>query len=165
QPGPQPLGRLPEPGAVWTSIEPERRRGDHVDRDLGEIETTMPGHARDAFAHDQKRVFGQVDQDRTRLRHGVLAQTRRASGHAQGHVQPEPCLGAFVGATDHTYRPCAPEPFHEPALGVVLAGDLPHAHHGKQFICTHWYLHTFTRTHGHLHTFTFFLGAERGCLG
>ena len=126
-----------------------------MDVDSGEIETAMPGHARDAFPHDQQRVLGQVDQDRTRLRHGVLAQARRARGHAQGHVQPQPRLGALGGAADHTHRTCAPEPFHQPALGVLLAGDLPHPHHGKHFI----------RSHRHLHTFTFFLSAGRGCLG
>ena len=56
QPGPEPLGCLPEPRAVPIAIEPEHGRGDHVDLDSGEIETAMPRHARDAFAHDQERA-------------------------------------------------------------------------------------------------------------
>jgi len=155
QPRPEPLGCLQEPRAVPIAIEPEHGRGDHVNRDPGKIETAMAGHSRDAFAHDQERVLGQVDQDRPRLRHGVLAQARRASRYAQGHVQPQPCLGALGGATDHTHRTGAPQPFHKPALGTLLAGNLPHAHDRKRLI----------RTHRHLHTFTFFLRTGRDCLG
>jgi len=42
QAGPEPLGFLPEPRAIRTAIEPDQGRGDHVDLDLGEIETAMP---------------------------------------------------------------------------------------------------------------------------
>ena len=73
----------------------------------------------------------------------------------EGHVQPQPGLGALGGAADHTHRAGAPELFHQPALGALLAGNLPHAHHRKHLI----------RTHGHLHTFTFFLSAGREFLG
>ena len=122
---------------------------------LATIETAMPGHSLDPLAHDRQRVLGQVDQNRPRLRHGVLAQARRAGGYGEGHVQPQPRLGALGGATDHTNRAGAPEPFHKPALGARLAPDLPHAHDRKRLI----------RTHGHLHTFAFFLSAGREFLG
>ncbi len=127
QPGPEPPGCLQEPRAVRIAIEPEHGRGDHVDLDLGEIETAMPGHSRDPLAHDRQRVLGQVDQDRPRLRHGVLAQARRAGGHREGHVQSQPCLGALGGTADHADRRRAPEPFHKPALGALLAGSPPRA--------------------------------------
>ncbi len=42
QAGPEPHGFLPEPRANRTAIEPDQERGDHVDLDLGEIETAMP---------------------------------------------------------------------------------------------------------------------------
>jgi hypothetical protein len=58
---------------VRIAIEPERRGGDHVDLDSRQIETALPGHARDTLTHDRRRVLGQVDQDRTCLGNGVLA--------------------------------------------------------------------------------------------
>jgi len=155
QPRPQPPDCLQEPGAVRTAIEPQYRRRDHVDVDSGEIKTAMPGHSRDTLAHDQKRVLGQVDQNRTRFRHGILAQARRARGDAEGHVQSQPRLGALGGPANHADRPGAPELFHQPSLGARLAGYLSHAHHRKHLI----------GTHRHRHTFTFFLSAGRECLG
>src|SRR5208282_4024879 len=122
---------------------------------IGEIKTAMPGHSLDALAHDQKRVLGQIDQNWPWLRHGVLAQARRAGGYREGHVQPQPRLGALGGAADHANRPGSPEPFHQPALGALLAFNLAHAYHWKCLICTR----------GHLHTFAFFLSAGRELLG
>ncbi len=43
---PEPLGFIPEPRAIRTAIEPDQGRGDHVDLDLGEIETAMPSTVR-----------------------------------------------------------------------------------------------------------------------
>ena len=126
-----------------------------MDLDSGEIETAMPGHSRDAFTHDRQCVLGQVDQDRPRLRHGVLAQARRAGRHAQGHVQPQPGLGALGGTTDHADGRRTPEPFHKPALGVLLALDLPHTHDRKRLLNRYVYHHALT----------FFLITGRECLG
>ena len=64
QPGPQPLGRFQEPPAVRIAVQPERRGGDHVDLDPGQIQAAMPGHARHALADHRQGVLGQVDQDR-----------------------------------------------------------------------------------------------------
>ena len=113
----------------------------------------MPGHSLDTLAHDPKRVLGQVDQDRPRLRHGVLAQARRARGYGEGHVQPQPRLGTLGSAADHTHRVGAPELFHQPTLRELIARNLAHTHHRKHLICIN----------GHRHTFTFFLSAGRAC--
>ena len=155
QPGPEPLGCLPEPRAVPIAIEPEGWCGDHVDLHLTEIETAMPRHSLNSLAHDRQRVLGQIHQNWPWLRHGVLAQTRRASGYGESHVQPQPCLGTFGGAADHTNRACAPELFHKPALGVVLALNLAHTHYRKRLVSIQ----------RHLKALTFFLIAGRDCLG
>ena len=115
----------------------------------------MPGHSRDAFAHDRQRVLGQVDQDRPRLRHGVLAQARRAGGHARGHVQPQPGLGAFGGAADHAHRVAPQSPSTSQRWALSSLGISPTRTTGS----------TLVHTHRHLHTFTFFLSAGRECLG
>ena len=125
QPRPQPPGRLPQPRAVRIAIEPEHRRGHHVDLDAGEIEATMPGHPLDPLPHYRQRILRQIDQDRTRLGHGVLAQACRAGGHREGQVQPQPGLGAFGGTADHTHRRIAREPFHKPAWGPLGMGNSP----------------------------------------
>ena len=59
----------------------------------------MPGHSLDALSHDRQRVLSQVDQDRTRLRHDVLAQAGGAGGHTEGQVQPQSGLGALGSTT------------------------------------------------------------------
>jgi hypothetical protein len=87
----EPPSGLQEPRAVRIAVEPQHRRGDHVDIDSGEIETTMTGHSLNPLAHDRQRVLGQRDQHRTRLGHGVLAQARRAGGHRDRQIQPQPC--------------------------------------------------------------------------
>src|SRR4029077_5501132 len=105
---------------------------------------------------------------------------RRAGGHREGQVQPQPGLGAFGGTADHTHRRIAPEPFHKPAWGPLGAGNLPHAHYGERGVGTHGPRQTFrwrldsraveagkrwVGTRGHLQTLTFFLSAGRGFLG
>ena len=67
----------------------------------------------DPLAHGRQRVLRQVHQNRSWLRHGVLAQARRARGYTQGDVQPQPRLGTLGSATDHAdrrWRTRAPPP-------------------------------------------------------
>ena len=58
EPGPGPLGRVHEPMAVRTAVQPESRSGDHVDLDTSEVETAMPGYSLDSLAHNWQRVLG-----------------------------------------------------------------------------------------------------------
>src|SRR4029077_2928957 len=57
EPWPQLLARLQEPHAIPIAIQPESRRGDHVDLHSSEVETAMPGHSLDALADDRQRVL------------------------------------------------------------------------------------------------------------
>ena len=115
----------------------------------------MPGHSLDPLAHSPQRVLSQVDQNRSRLRHGILAQTRRARGYGEGHVQPQPRLGALRSAADHAHRVGAPKLFHQPTLRELIAGKLGHTHHRKHLLATR----------RHRHTFAFFFSAGRVLLG
>ena len=45
QPGPEPLGCLPQPPAVPIAIEPEQGQGDRVDRAVRELENARPNDA------------------------------------------------------------------------------------------------------------------------
>ena len=126
-----------------------------MDLHPGQIYPPVSGHPLDALAHDRQCILGEVNQRRSRVRHGVPAQARRTSGHGEGQVQPEPGLGALGGAADHADRVGAPELFHEPARAARFAFDLPHAHHRKHLI----------HIHRHHHNFTFFLSAGRAFRG
>ena len=113
----------------------------------------MPGHSLDPLAHDRQRVLGQVDQDRPRLRHGVLAQARRAGGHGEGHVQPQPGLGALGGTADHAHRAARPRALPPASAGSLSALEIsPTRTTGSDLLSSH----------GHRHTFAFFLSAGRG---
>jgi len=120
-----------------------------------EIQTTMPGHSLDTLAHSPQRVLSQVDQNRSRLRHSVLAQARRARGYRKGHVQPQPRLGALRSAADHAHRAGAPELLHQPTLRELFARKLGHTHYWKHLLATR----------RHRHTFAFFFSAGRVLLG
>ena len=121
-----------------------------------QIETAMPGHARDAFADDRQRVLGQVDQDRPRLR------ARRT------------CPGRRVPVATLRARSSPSQVFeHFGAPPITPTDEAPHSCSTSQrWACSSLGISP-TRTtgsgwltfDGHLQTLAFFLDAGRGRVG
>ena len=127
QPGSEPPGCLQEPRAIPIAVEPEHGRGDHVDLHLGETQTAMLRDSLDALAHNRQRVLGQVDQDRPRLRHGVLSQAHRAVATLK--AMSSPSMSSRTLGRHRSHRPI----LHSRALPQASAEcsprweSLPHA--------------------------------------
>lgn len=65
QRGPQRVDGGGEPFLVAQNIEPQRRDGDDVDVERGDVEVVMQTQRVDARAHYGQRIFGQIDERRS----------------------------------------------------------------------------------------------------
>lgn len=105
---------LGEGVAVALEIDPDGRRGDHVDVEVREL---APGRSRDAgesLADDVECVLGSVEQYAPGLPRRESAETRHATSDRHGHVEREKRLAALRFAADDADGLVAPELVDEP---------------------------------------------------
>ena len=87
--------RLGETPAVGLHIQPERRRGDNKDIEVGQLGAGSDADALQAPSHDVERVLGGVEQDSARARHHEASQAGDAGGDRDGDVESEERLAAL----------------------------------------------------------------------
>ena len=112
--GTQPVKRTAEALLVGLLVEPERIRGDDVDRQRREFEPTVATDRRKPLLDDHGRVLGHVDQDATGVLDLVDAEARPARRQADGHLEGEPALEALGFATNQADARLGPHSFEEP---------------------------------------------------
>jgi hypothetical protein len=94
---------LGEVAAVGIQIEPDGRRGDDLDVEIGQRYTGCCRDAFEASAHDMQYVLVGKQQDPTGTPHGEAAQTWDAGGDRDGEVQGQERLAALWLAAPTTF--------------------------------------------------------------
>ena len=108
QPRPELTDRLQEPRTIRVAIEPENRRGNHVDLKRSQIKTTMPCHSIDALAHEWVDGYGASPRPVQQPRPPVWvagsspAAIRRAARLADGWLPQGPSDATMVATLRET---------------------------------------------------------------
>lgn len=106
---------IDEPFLVEYGVEPQRRRSDDVDVELGESELEMGADAFEPGADDVQGVFGGVEEDSALARDGKVSQARRAGGDGYSHIEDEEALATLGFASDDADGLVGPEALDEPS--------------------------------------------------
>lgn len=119
--GPEPSDGGVEALLIVTQIESDGGCGDDVEREAGQVESSMVAEGDDALAHARQGVLGEVDEGGARVVDGEAIEAWGAGGDAQGEVESEETLRAFWLAAAKPDGLPSPDIAHEP-LGAGLGG-------------------------------------------
>jgi hypothetical protein len=101
QPRLEPCDGLLEAATVGIEIEAQAGRGDHLDVELIEADGGGSTNAVEPAADDVQGVFGRIEQDAARVRHGESAQAAGAGGDGDGQIESEEGFAALWFAADN----------------------------------------------------------------
>lgn len=82
--------RVAQAPLIAFAIETERRSGDQVDGQRRKVETAVLADATQTGFHHGRRIFGHVEQHAARVAHFEGAETWRAAGDGESHLEGEP---------------------------------------------------------------------------
>lgn len=112
--GPMVSDRLGQGLAFCVEVEPQTRRGDHLDVDVGQLEVRGAAQRIKTVTHDVQGILGGKDQHTPRSRDGEAPQTWSAGGHGDTNLEREEGLAALGFATEDADRLVGPELLDEP---------------------------------------------------
>jgi len=115
--------------AILGEIEPDARRGDDVDRQIGERHGRGAADPLETGPHHVQGVLRGIEQHGAALRRGEAAQTRHAGRDGDDHVEREKTLAALGLAADDADRFGGPEVLNEPRVLGETHGQLGRAGH------------------------------------
>jgi len=121
----QPGDGLIETCAVGLEIEAQTGRGDHLDVERGETDTSGGADALETATDDMERVLGGIEQDPAGARDREAPQAGSASGDGDGQIKGEEGFTAFWLAADDADGFFRPQAVDEPALLFGAIGEAP----------------------------------------
>src|SRR5262245_49843303 len=80
---------------IGLEIETQRRGGDDLDIEIGELHTRGGGNALEPPTHDWQGIFCGIEQDAAGVRHSITAQARDAGGDRNGKIERQERLAAL----------------------------------------------------------------------
>jgi hypothetical protein len=83
------LNGFAKPRLIADEIETQRRRGDHLDVELGEIDAGDCADSVEPPAYNAGRVLRRIEEDASSLLHRKFPEARATGGHGDCHVERE----------------------------------------------------------------------------
>lgn len=120
--------RLGQGLAICVEVQPQARRGDHLDVDVCQFEIRGAAQRVEAVTHDVQGILGREDQHTPRPWDGETPQAWSAGGHGDADLQREEGLAALGFTPEDADSLVGPELLDEPVpvgwpygkLGCVL---------------------------------------------
>jgi hypothetical protein len=113
---------LAQPREVALLVEPQRRRVDEPELEVGELQPARRSDGGDPLAEVRQRIFGAVEEHRAAVGDREAAERVGATRDADGEVEREPGLVRLRRGRDPAHALRAPQGLDQPAAPLLLGG-------------------------------------------
>ena len=122
-----------EPRLVRAEVEPDRLRGDRLDRESLERHFMMSRDPFEPAPDDRRRILGGIEEHRARALHAEAPEARSPRGDRDRDLEGEPTLRRFRSPTEDPDAALHPEAVDEPDGSLLLiGGEMTRTDEGKE---------------------------------